>query len=302
MYLRSLSDFPGVSKTASVDLAHIVPNDSDGDERWVLSISTTAYSDNVLRTSIQNSYCNFLKQGFAKSSGFVTSPYTITVSTNDQLTVTIDGVTADVILTPGINLSGSAVAADIETQLRALAEEGGSQEGNLSFLTANCYYNDGVFMITSGSLSELYTGATRTSVEIPSSGTAVATLGFDRPVQSVDLAGRVIRESYLATSYTVSGTSVILNSTSQMEANRAYAITDGTNTDYFVASAVISGSNTLTVADTAITNNYTDGTATKIQMLVISDPNAEPKSPIDDVDYAVRHLIMTTQRQIDFSS
>ena len=172
IYMRNLESFPGVSKTATVDLTRLIPVGYDGDEQWICVVSTTAYSDNTNNSAIQNMYVNDIKQGFSKSSGFIPGPYTITSSVNDSLTITIDGVTADITLAAGSNLAGTAISKDIETKLKALAEDGGSLEGNLSFLAANCYYEDGIFKIMSGTLSDQYTGEDKSSVVVASSGTA----------------------------------------------------------------------------------------------------------------------------------
>lgn len=302
IYLRDLIFNPGVSKTASVDLTELVPSGNDGDEKWVTVVSTTAKDFNA--ASIQNIYGNCMKRGFSKSSGFLKGPYTV-ASPNNVLSLVIDGVSANVTLEEGINLTGTAVASDIEDKIIAVGDGGGAQEGNLSFLAANCSFTDGVFKIESGTLSDKYTGTSRTSVEVASSGTVNSTLGFNLPTESSILTGRVIPESALATTFVASGTSVVVSSAVQMEANRAYVITDGTNTDYFIATVVVSGTNTLTVAAGAIPHGYTvvSGTANvKVQMLAINDPDPEPKSPLVDLDAVVRFCISSIQRQIDFSS
>jgi hypothetical protein len=300
IYLRNIEEFPGVSKTASIDVVELIPTGTDGDERFLTVVSTS--SKDIDGASIQNCYANYMKRGFSKSSGFLTGPYTISAGAT-KLSISIDGVASDINLATGINMSGTAVAADIEAKLQALAEDGGGNEGNLSFLAANCSYENGIFKIESGTLSDEYTGTSRSSVQVASSGTVNATIGFNVPTESYALAGRTIPEAYLAQNYVTSSGTLWLSSVTQMLANRCYVITDGnTKTDYFRASAVSSGTSSLTIPATDIGNNYTAGTGVKIQMLSIQDPDPEPKSPCEDVDSVVRWCITTIQRQINFAS
>jgi hypothetical protein len=308
LYIRDIVNFPGISKTETLDIANLIVSGSDGDEKICMSAATTAYSDYSLRTAIQNTYANYTKQGFSKSSGFVSGPYTITAMSNDNLIVEIDGIESSITLTPGVGLTGSAIAADIENKLIACAEDGGAQEGNLSFLAANCSYTDSLFKITSGSLSDQYTGANKSSVSVVATGTVNVTLGYDLPIESEALAGRTIKETYLSSGFTTGSGTLYLADVTQMEALRAYMITDGTNTDYFIALTVSSGSNQITIPYAgvngfdAITHSYSAGTGSKVQQLTFNDPDPEPKSPLEDVDAVARHLIYTIQRQIDFSA
>jgi hypothetical protein len=58
-----LENYPDNSKTVTVDQKTVVPLGYDGDEQWVLSFTTTAYSDNTARTAIQDIYVTEMKAG-----------------------------------------------------------------------------------------------------------------------------------------------------------------------------------------------------------------------------------------------
>ena len=51
---QNLQEYPGVTKRVTLDQEQIVPYDNEGDEVFLLSFSTTAYSNNSSRTAIQD--------------------------------------------------------------------------------------------------------------------------------------------------------------------------------------------------------------------------------------------------------
>ena len=51
-----LDNYPDNSKTVTCDQQSIVPIGYGGDEQWVLSFVTSAYSDNTNNTAIQDIY------------------------------------------------------------------------------------------------------------------------------------------------------------------------------------------------------------------------------------------------------
>ena len=51
-----LENYPDNSKSMTLDHKAVVPVGEEGDEKWVLSFTTTAYSDNDDRTAISDLY------------------------------------------------------------------------------------------------------------------------------------------------------------------------------------------------------------------------------------------------------
>jgi hypothetical protein len=70
---QDLINHPGIVKRVTVDHSAIVPVGEEGDEKYVQSVSTTAYSNNTDRTAISDLYITDFKIGWARSSGFTGS-------------------------------------------------------------------------------------------------------------------------------------------------------------------------------------------------------------------------------------
>jgi hypothetical protein len=77
---QDLDNYPGNVKRVSVDQTSVVPQGFEGDEQFMLNISTSAYSDNVNRTNIQSLYITNFKAGWCKSSGFSGTKFALDAS------------------------------------------------------------------------------------------------------------------------------------------------------------------------------------------------------------------------------
>jgi hypothetical protein len=291
---------PSVSKTATLDMDKVVLVDSEGDEKYVLTCTTTATATGG--ATIADIYIRDFKMGYSKSSGFKNAPFTIS-STNNTLQISIDGSDAQSItLDEGTGLNGDDVAADLQSKIAALAAAAAVEEGNLSFLNCTVVFEDGRFVIMSGSVSNTYTGTGKSSVVVTAGATndASITLGFNIPTESETLSSKRAAESTLSSSFTASGITLTLNSVEDMNSAEAYTITDGTNREYFMVETVTSGSNTLTVTSGAVTNSYASGSI--VQRLFERDSSAPLASPLEDIDAIYRFGLKSLNNQMDFTS
>ncbi len=306
-----LENYPDNSKSVSIDLKTIVPVGGEGDEKWVLMFATNAYSDATERTAIQDSFVRDIKAGWCKSSGLVGvgGKYTID-SSSDTLGITIDAAsTYYIVLETGTNLTGAAIASDMETKIRAIPDQGGFTDTTYvnSFRSASVTYLDGKFYIISGSVAQYYTGSDRTSVAVTASGvdTCYDTLGFNLQISSESVAGSAIKEVLITSNYTANTDTLSIATGTGVVSGNAMYITDGTNEDYFTA---ISGTTDTSVkvctasnnSYTGISNSYTSGEA-KVQVLIPGDPDNEPVPYYGTVDSVVRWGIKNITNQIDFS-
>jgi len=317
-----LENYPDNSKTITLDQKSVVPTGEEGDEKWVLSFVTTAYSDNTNRTDIQDIYVQEIKGGWLKSSGFVGVGGKFTIgATSKNLKIKIDnsagasggGGYYTITLTEGVNLTGDAIAEDMETQIRALPDDASwvaaDDAYQLSYKNASVEYKNGRFWIISGSVSPYYTGADRSSVKIAPvvDDTCYATLGFNLSIDSQTVAGISAKEVLLGANYTTDTTPMTIGAGTSVQAGDCLMITDGTNTDYFTA---ITGTvdTSVAVATLAthnyvgISNSYTTASGTKVQILREQDPEQTPFAYYDKVDSIMRWGIKSLANQIDFSS
>ena len=316
-----LDNYPDNSKTVTTDQKSIVPVGYEGDEQWVLSFTTSAYSDNTARTAIQDIYVREIKAGWIKSSGFTGTggKFTLVSGTSNQLKVKMDasaGATGQggyyvIELTPGVNLSGDAIAADMETQIHAIpnatAWNTADAGYNLSYMNAMVDFTDGRFWIISGNVGEYYTGTNRSSVAVAkySADTCFEDLGFNLSISSQSIAGVAAKETLLASNYTIGDANMVIGTGTTVVSGECMLITDGTNTDYFQV-ITVSGT-TLTVPTigangfVSITNNYV-ADVSKVQMLRAQDPEQVPSAYHDTVDSITRWGISSLVSQIDFSS
>lgn len=290
---------PSVSLTATLDMNKVVLVDSEGDEKYVLTCVTSATAAGG--ASISDIYIRDFKMGYSKSSGFKNPPFTIS-ATNNTLQVSIDGSTPrSITLDSGSGLSGDDIATDIQAKIAALAAAAALEEGNLAFLNCTVLFQEGQLIIMSGSLSNTYTGAEKSSVSVTAGATndASVTLGFNIPVESEALSSKRAAESTLASAFTASGTTLLLNSVEDMNAAEAYTITDGTNREYFIVDTVTSGGAQLSVASGAITNSYASGSV--VQRIFERDASADLASPVEDIDSIYRFGLKSLANQMDFS-
>lgn len=311
--VRDLDNYPDNYKTVTVDQITIIPTDARGDEKWVASFSTTAYSNNTALTSIQDIYVQHFKVGWAKGS-IVSGPFVV-VNGNKTLGIRLDGGTTPyyVTLTSGTYF-GDALAAHLETQIRAIPTTSGAgwdwstSDDELSFMNAIVDYKDNKFYVVSGNIGESFSGTGESSVILTASGadTLYEDLGFDLGFTSKSMtSSSVCTETTLASPYTANTASLVLARDIGVSDRDSLCITDGTNLEYFTA--ISGGSATLTVPISGtnlfggIVNSYATAD-TVVQVLRRQDPDQEPNYYYNTLDAIVTWGIMSIANQVDFSS
>jgi hypothetical protein len=315
IYTQDLVNYPGNEKRVTIDQAQVVPAGFEGDEQFMLSFSTTAYSNNTSKTRIQDSYITDFKAGWCKSSGFTGSKFALD-STHNSLEVKIDSTVSGISSgyyritlehNNGIPIDADVVAADIEDKIRALANSLASADTGyrLSYLNTVVEFKSSRFWIVSGSLSQYYSGTNKSSVKIrPSSvNDCSEILGFDLATDSETVDSLEVKEALVLTNYvaTASGVgSITISANVGAAVNDCMVITDGTNSEYFQITDITGGTIIEFNRDT-VTNNYQSGKA-KVQLLRAQDPDAEPTLWFNNIDKITRHGVKTMINQIDYSS
>lgn len=295
-----LDSYPDNSKTVVVDHKQVVPTGYLGDEQWVLTAYTTATASGS--ATIQDVFIRSFTVGWAKSAGFSQGPFTVDASQN-SLKVSINGstyrtITLTVQATP---VSGTAIAEDMQTKISNLAITGGAEAGNLAFKNAWVTFEDGKFIIQSGTPTKSYTGSSKSSVSVLPADTYDISrhLGFFAPTTSEGIASNSVTETYLSFPYTsISGLTLIdVNTSSVAGEGDCIGITDGTNTEYRYVSSVSAG---VINFNAALDNDY--ALYSRVQVLRMQDPDSNPASVFDSVDEVTRFAVSTIVNQIDFSS
>lgn len=310
-----LENYPDNSKTITTLLKSVVPVGAEGDEKWVVSFATTAYSDNTNRTAIQDIYIRNVRAGWLHSSGLVGTSGRFTIgSTSKTLGIKMDNVTNTyyIELDEGTNMTGDVIAADMETKIRAIPDGAQWQTEDdgykMSYINATVVFEHNKFIIVAGSMAEYYTGSNKTAVDVTSSGvdTAYDNLGFNLSLSSEDMAGITLKETLITSSYTTDTTPLSIGDGTGVSAGNAVYITDGTNYDYFTALSGTTDTSIVVATEstnnfTGITHSYTSGEA-KIQILSFGDPDLVPTPAYTTVDEIIRFGIKSITNQIDFSS
>lgn len=313
---QDLDNYPGNTKQVTVDVSSLVPTGYEGDEQIVFRIYTNAYSDNTSRTAIQDLYITEAKSGWIKSSGFKGSVFQLDSAHNTfriKLDTTVSGHNGtgwyDVVLdhNNGANLPGSDIAEDMEKKIRALPTSSqwnaGDSGYNMAYKNCSVEFNNGKFKIISGSIGDSYIGTDKSAVAVASgtSNNCLSVLGFDLTISTEDLATVQIKEASVLTTYS-GGSTLYTSGGTGAAAGDAMAITDGSNTEYFiVASLNPAGSDITMVAGTEPSNTY-QALGAKVQLLRMNDPEFEPTSPYGNVDAIARYGIKNMVNQIDYSS
>lgn len=319
---QDLENFPGTAKRITIDLNSIVPIGAEGDEQFVLSTTTNAYSDNDSRTGIQDLYITNMTAGWCKSSGFAGSSGKFYLDdTHKSLKVKMDATVSGsdgsgfytIDLTPNDDdtpVSGEVVAAELETKIRAVNDviEPVDAGFSMAYRNASVEYKNGKFWIVSGSISNYYSGNLRSSVIIESADTndCAQVLGFDLPTTSFDLSNVAVKETLLNSGYTADTDTLSVNTGTGASAGMPFMITDGTNTEYFTALSGTTDSS-IKVATMAtngyigIENSYT-ANAAKLQLMKEQDPESVPTNWYTSIDQLVRYGIKVMANQIDYSS
>ena len=316
---QDLENYPGNTKRVTVDVASVVPTGYEGDEQIVLTVATTAYSDNTNRTAIQDLYMTESKSGWIKSSGFMGNKFALD-DTNKTIRIKLDNTvsgtsnygglwgyyTVTLNHDNGAYITGEAVADDLETGIRALPTSGDWQIADdgyiLSYKNCSVEFTDGKFKIISGSIGNYYVGTNKSAVAL-ASGTendCSGMLGFNLTLSSEDIANTTVREALITVDYAPGELTLWIQTGTGVVAGQAMLVTDGTYTDYFMVGNVVADTQ-LTVVSGSITHNYTSSES-KVQLLQIQDPEGEPTTHYTSIDslgrYGIKHMI----NQIDYSS
>lgn len=297
--IRDVENYPTKTKTVTLDLQKIVPIDNEGDEVYVVSAAPgTGSTNKVGGGAINPIFMREFKAGFARSSGFVNPPFTIT-SSNKNIRVSIDGSTyREIALEEGTGLTGDDIAADMQAKINALASVGGLEAGKVEFLSATVEFKNNKFAIVSGSISNTYTGVGKSSVKLLPGATndISSTIGFNIYFNSEDLSGIQVSQTVLTSGYT-SGTTLNVSSSTGLVAGNAFMLTDGTNKEYFVASGISTA--VIEISGTGLANAYASGSL--VQKIFERDPDSELASPYEDMDSLTRFALRSIANQTDFS-
>jgi hypothetical protein len=304
-----LENYPDNSKTVTIDQQSVVPTGYAGDEQWVLSFVTSAYSNNTNRTAIQDIWVEEMATGWYKSSGLVSLGASINIgATNKVLGINIDNSSGWYYVQLTEDTYGpNSLATHIEDQIRAVPDTGlwNSNDDTLAYKNAQVEYANGKFKIISGTVSDYYTGTNRTSVAVTYSGTDTLyyDLGFDLGIGSYEIASTDIKESSVTSTCGPSSTAIPINTMTGLVAGDPIAITNKTTTDYVIAQPGTTTTNIVIISG-SLNNTYTvSGTyAAKVQKLRIQDPDQQPVMYHNNVDSITRWGIMSIANQIDFSS
>ena len=319
---QDLVNYPGTVKRVTLDQTSVVPQGYEGDEKFMMSFSTTAYSDNTNRTAIQDSYVTYFKAGWCKSSGFAGNAGKFELDSDVcQLEIKIDSTTSGVGSSgyygitleheSGIAMDGEVIAADMEIKIRALADTFGTDDigFKLAYMNASVEFTNGKFWIISGSVGQYYSGSNKSSVKVRASTTgndASVLLGFDLPTESETLDGISVREAFVLTDFmgetvtTGTGTITIDQNVGAGQYD-CLMIASASGSDYMQLLDDPVGGTILEFSAASVTNNY-HANAAKVQLLREQDPEAEPTLWFDNVDAICRHGIKTIVNQIDYSS
>jgi hypothetical protein len=290
-------NYPNNSRTVTVDLKKVTPYGEDGDEKWVLSATTTATASGS--AAIQDTFVDYSNVGWSKSNGIPTEPFTINGSQLNMKVAIDEGVSGAATIslaTSDTPISGDSVAADIQNKIHALTVTGAAKAGNLSYLNTKCVYENGRFIITSGSLAQSFTGAGRTSVAVAAGATNDVTsiLGFDIDFPSEFLDGQNPEMTYVDGAV-VASTTVPVGSVTNFTAGDCVGFKNSAGTLYYRYIDSVSSPNL--IVNTAI--SVDDGTI--VQLLRLQDPEGKPASYYTRIDDSMRHAIDLLIQQINFA-
>jgi hypothetical protein len=320
--VQDLNNYPGTIKRITLDVDTVVPTGAEGDEKMMLTASTTAYSDNDARTDIQTLYVAGAKIGWSKSNGLAGAAGKFAVtSTAYKLGISMDATVSgtyqhggrgcyeiDLANNDTTLISGDDVAADMQAKIRAITCETADAGFQLAYTNCSVSFTGGKFVISSGSIANSYTDDDRSSVYVAPGQTMDVTqvLGFENQLTSEAIAGMSVAEAYITQDYTTDTATLYIGTGTGVATGDALYISDGTNWDYFTAVSV-SGTQ-VTVATngtnnfTGIANSYTVANGSYIQVLRKQDPDVKPNDYYADMDGLLRYMSKILVNQIDFSS
>lgn len=312
--VMNLVDYPGTTKRVTIDTETLVPAGVEGDEKFLLSASTSAYSDNTARTAIQSLYVAGGKIGWTKSSGFKGTNGKFALDTNTtvlgvKLDATVSGTSGGYYHITleneaGVGKKGEDIAADIQEKLRAVECNDTDAGFQLAYKNCSVKFRDNKFFIASGTIADSFTGAYRSSAKVggdPVNDCSVL-LGFDQQVTSEQASEIFTMEALLSADYTAAATTLSVSLLTGVSAGDALCITDGTNTDYFIAEAFTTGAITVSSDPVlGIANNYLVADGAYIQVVKKADPDNRVDSFHRDTDELLRYMAKVMINQIDFS-
>ena len=309
-----LVNYPDNNKTVTVDIKQVTPIGYEGDEQWVVSCVTNAYSDNTARTAIQDIYIQNHRVGWLKGM-LAAGPFSIVSGTNQALEIKIDSdpTWRHIDIPTGV-YSGDSLADWLEETIRAM-NGSVSSTYQLGYMNMSVEYTDGRFQFVSGSVSEYYSGANKSSVNI-NTGTldlkdgenANHILGLDFPMTSESLASFEAKEARVNGSYTAGNTTLNVKEYTWVDiatiSGSVFAITsDNSSWEYFlctggtVSAMTIAGMH----GSGGLINSYSDDD----KLLMFDgpqDPQAVPTPWHSEIDSIVRWGVKSISNQIDFSS
>jgi len=321
-----LVNYPDNSKTVTVDIKQVTPIGYEGDEQWVVSCVTSAYSDNTARTAIQDIYIQNMRAGWLKGME-ASGPFTLTSGVNAGFEIKIDAdpTWRHIDIPTGV-YTGDALADWLETEIRAL-NSAVSSTYQLAYMNMSTEYTDGRFQFVSGSVSEHLIGANRSSVAInadtlyvPGPGgqdNCAHTLGLDFPMTSESLAGFAAKEGRVDGSYTAGNTTLntkeygwdvttfsgsVFAITSDLVEQGGFENSTVTY-EYFICVGGTASAMTIQGAHASggLLNNY-DPDDKIVMFDGPQDPQAVPTAWNSEVDGVVRWGIKSIANQIDYSS
>jgi hypothetical protein len=315
--VQDLENFPGVTKKVTLDTTILVPSGSEGDEKYLISASTSAYANSTTRTAIQSLYIAGGKIGWVKSSGFkgtngkfaldsthcvlgVKLDATISGTLNGYYNITLDH-------NNGVLIRGEEIALDMQKKLHALSMVAADTGFTLAYKNCSVKFANNKFFISSGTISNYFSGPSRSSARVGNSpaNDCASLLGFDQQVTSEDLSNITILEAPLFSNYTTDTATLVINMNTGVNIGDALYITDGTNHDYFTALNVNTNNITVPTSGTngyvGIKHSYTTANGSYIQVLQKGDPDNTPDSYYSDIDELLRYMAKIMINQIDFS-
>lgn len=318
--VQDLDNYPGTIKRVTLDMSSVVPTGTNGDEKNMLTASTSAYSDVTNRTSIQGLYVMGGAVGWTKSSGFkgAAGKFQLTSSSckfGIKLDSTISGtythgadgyyeVVLDYEATPK---TGIDIAKDMQAKIRNITCVDGDAGYQLAYTNADVEFDGAKFYIASGTIANDYSGSLKTSARVAPAPAddCSAILGFDQQLTSEDLSVLSTVESALTLDYTAGTTPLTVGLNTGIQAGDSFYITDGDNQEYCSALAVNGAEITVPITATnafdGITNTYTTASGSYIQILRKQDPEVKPNSYCSDIDTLTRFMAKSMINQIDFS-
>jgi hypothetical protein len=318
--VQDLDNYPGTVKRVTLDMDSVVPTGTAGDEKNMLTASTSAYADVDTREAIQSLYIMGQQVGWTKSSGFegLAGKFQLT-SSNRRLGINMDAtvsgtysydtkgyyeITLEYEATP---ITGTAIATDIQAKIRAITCNSSDIGYQLAYRNAAVTFDGSKFHISSGTISTSYTGSFRSSAIVAPAQTEDCTsiLGFNQQLTSEALSAITAVEAQVTDDYTAGTTPLKVSLNSGISTGDCFYITDGVNQEYCTALGVSGGDITVPVSGTndfdGITNNYTTDSGSFIQVLKRQDPENSPNSYCTSIDELTRYMATNLINQIDFS-